>query len=148
MRDLSTEEDLEVLLRDFYGRAFADPLLREVFVDVVHMDLEEHLPVIVAFWQKVLFDSGTYSGRTMEVHRRVHQRIPLNEEHFSRWLELWHGALGRFSGPVADRAAAHATRMATGLLKSLSAPPRELPLLSSKASPEADPGYPPQVPPP
>ena len=131
MRDLSTQEDLEVLLRDFYGRAFADPLLREVFVDVVHMDLEEHLPVIVAFWQKVLFDTGTYSGRTMEVHRRVHEKIPLTEEHFARWLELWSDALAGFSGPVAERAAEHGTRMAAGFLRTLSAPPRSLPVLPS-----------------
>ena len=113
VHDIATREDLESLLRAFYGRALVDPLLRHVFVDVVHMDLEAHLPVIADFWQKVLFDTGTYSGRTMEVHRRIHRRVPLTEGHFDRWLELW-GETVRdgFRGPVADQAVVHATRIA------------------------------------
>jgi hemoglobin len=113
LHDIATRDDLESLLRSFYGRAFADPLLRHVFVDVVHMDLESHLPVIADFWQKVLFNTGPYSGRTMDVHRRIHRRVPLTDVHFDRWLALWREAVNdTFDGPVADRAVAHATRMA------------------------------------
>ena len=127
MQDITTREDLELLLRDFYGRAFADPLLRQVFVDVVRMDLEQHLPVIVEFWRKVLFNAGTYNGRTMEVHRRVHQCIPLTQAHFTRWLELWQDAIAaNFTGPVAAQAASQAARMASGFLRNLSAPRRVL----------------------
>lgn len=129
MADIQDPADVDRLLRDFYERAFEDPLLRHVFVDVVHMDLEEHLPVISAFWMKVLFDTGTYSGRTMEVHRRIHRRIPLTGRHFRRWLELWRESLdAEFSGPVADAAAAHAERMAAVFLRNLAAsePPRSL----------------------
>jgi hemoglobin len=122
MADLAGREDLERLLRDFYSRAFEDDLLRHVFVDVVSMDLEEHLPKIVDFWQKVLFNSGTYDGRVMEVHRRVHRRVPLTTRHFSRWLELWRESLDAgFTGPVAEQADAHARRMALALLRNLSA---------------------------
>lgn len=132
MPDLTGRDDVELLLRDFYGRVFADDLLRHVFVDVVQMDLEQHLPVIVGFWEKVLFNVGSYDGRVMDVHRRVHHRVPLTGKHFSRWLELWRESLDAgFSGPVTEQADAHARRMAAVFLLHLSKaePERSLPLV-------------------
>lgn len=133
MSDLTGRADLEVLLRDFYRRAFADDLLRHVFVDVVHMDLGEHLPRIVAFWQKVLFDVGGYDGRVMAVHRDVHQQVALTEAHFTRWLELWRESLdAHFAGPVTEQADIHARRMASVFLRNVTGPQprRSLPLVS------------------
>jgi hemoglobin len=129
--DIATRADLDHLLRDFYVRAFDDPLLRHVFVDVVHMDLEAHLPVLTDFWQKVLFDEGVYNGQVMAVHRRIHRLSPLTGAHFDRWLQLWRGAVdASFSGPVAQAAVGHAERMASVFLRNLTAPPRELPVVS------------------
>ena len=120
MPDLTGRDDLERLLRDFYGRALADDLLGHVFVDVVHLDLEEHLPVITSFWEKVLFGTGDYGGRAMEVHRRVHRRVSLTEEHFRRWLQLWRATLdAAWAGPVTEQADAHAHRMAKVFLRNL-----------------------------
>jgi hemoglobin len=132
VEDLTGRDDVERLLRAFYGRALVDELLGHVFVDVVHMDLEEHLPVITDFWMKVLFDEGTYSGRTMEVHRRIHRRVPLTEAHFARWLELWDATVAEgFDGPVAAASVSHAHRMAAVFLRHLAAvaPPRSLPVV-------------------
>ena len=126
--DLAGAEDLEVLLEAFYRRVLDDDVLRPVFVDVMQLDLERHLPVITAFWEKVLFQTGGYRGQAMEVHRRIHARVPLTAEHFQRWLELWHENLrASFSGPVADRAAAHAERMAAVFLRTLTRPGRSGP---------------------
>lgn len=129
--DIADRADLDALLVAFYGRALADPVLRPVFVDVMRLDLDEHLPVIASFWEHVLFRTGAYSGRTMDVHRRIHQRIPLTEVHFGRWLQLWRITVDEmFARPVAEQAKAHATRMASVFLRNLStAPePRSLPL--------------------
>ncbi len=68
MDDLRERADVDRLLRAFYERALVDPLLRPVFVDVAHMDLEEHLPRIGDFWEKVLFNTVTYDGAAMGVH--------------------------------------------------------------------------------
>lgn len=128
--DLTTRDDLDRLLRDFYERAFRDPLLRHVFVDVVHMDLEAHLPVITDFWEKVLFDTGTYSGSAMRVHRRVHDRVPLTAEHFTTWLRLWRASLdASFAGPSTEAADDHARRMARTFLRNLTEPARSLPVV-------------------
>jgi hemoglobin len=135
-RDLATRADVEHLLRTFYTAAFEDPLLRHVFVDVVHMDLDEHLPVITAFWEKVLFNTGTYDGQAMRVHRRIHQRVPLTAAHFDRWLDLWRESLeATFAGPVAERANADARRMAAVFLRNLSKaePPRSLPVVPRRS---------------
>ncbi len=132
VRDLGGREDLELLLREFYRRAFDDALLRHVFVDVVQMDLERHVPVLADFWEKVLFGAGRYSGPTMQVHRRVHARVPLTPAHFDRWLQLWRETLdAMFTGDVADRADAQARRMAPVFLRNLTGgqPPRSLPVV-------------------
>lgn len=54
-RDLADRDDVEVLVRRFYTRAFADPLLGPIFHDIAQMDLEARLPVMCDFWQTVLF---------------------------------------------------------------------------------------------
>lgn len=135
MRDIACRADLDELLRAFYGQALADPVLRPVFVDEMHLDLDVHLPVIADFWEQVLFRTGSYSGATMDVHRRVHERIPLSATHFDRWLELWQRTVDELhAGPVAELAKARAGRMASVFLRNLSTPPAGRPLALLPAS--------------
>ena len=116
MVDIRGRSDIDGLLRSFYVRAFAAPLLARVFVDVAHMDLEEHLPVIGDFWEKVLFNTAEYNGRAMAVHRGLHRLEPLTAEHFTQWLELWCATVDeRHAGPVADQAKRHAARIAVAI---------------------------------
>lgn len=132
-RDITSPADLDRLLRHFYAQAFADELLGHIFVDVVGMDLEDHLPAIAAFWQRVLLGTGEYKGRPLAQHRAVHAQVPLTEEHFARWLALWRSSLdAHFVGPVTELASSHAARTAENFLRNLNAaePPRSLPLLS------------------
>lgn len=44
LRDLTNRDDVELLVRNFYARAFADSLLGPIFVDIVQMNLDVHLP--------------------------------------------------------------------------------------------------------
>ncbi|MCU1691962.1 MAG: hypothetical protein JWM64_1053 [Frankiales bacterium] len=130
--DITSPADLDRLLRHFYASAFADELLGHVFVDVVAMDLEAHLPAITAFWQKVLLGTGQYTGRPLAQHRAVHAQVPLTEAHFTRWLGLWRASLDtHFTGPVTERAYSHATQTAKNFLANLNAiePARSMPLL-------------------
>lgn len=136
VRDLAGRADVERLLRAFYARAFADPVLGPVFT---RLDLEAHLPVIADFWERTLFGTGHYAGRAMAVHRALHGRTPLTGVHFERWLALWHHALDAgFAGPVTERARSQAERAAAAMLRQLErtepCPPaaggRTLPLLA------------------
>ena len=130
MADIAGRADLEVLLRAFYDNAMVDPLLRTVFVDVAHMNLAQHLPVITDFWSKVLFDEGVYNGRAMHVHRQLNARTPLTRAYFDRWLQLWAATLAEnFDGPVAGQAREHAQRIARAFLRQLGDPGQDRALL-------------------
>jgi len=136
VEDIAGRADLEVLLRAFYSSALNDPLLRPIFVDLAHMDLEAHLPVICDFWNKVLFNEGQYSGRAMHVHRQLHARVAFTEAHFTRWLHVWDETLSEnFTGPVADQARGHAKRIAAVLLRQLTDPRPVLRVLPVTAAP-------------
>lgn len=118
--DIRDRADIDGLLRAFYAGVFDDPLLARIFVDVAHMDLEEHLPAIGDFWEKVLFNTAVYNGRAMEVHRRLHRREPLTAAHFDRWVQLWDQTVdARHDGPVAEMAKAHAARIAVAIQRNL-----------------------------
>lgn len=123
MADITNRRDIDGLLRAFYDDVFGDALLSPIFVDIAHMDLEAHLPVLGDFWEKVLFDSAVYNGRAMEVHRRLHRRVPLTAEHFNRWVAIWGQTVdAEFAGPVAEQAKGHAARIAIAIQRNL--PPR------------------------
>ncbi len=140
MCDVRTRADIDALLRAFYTRVFDDDLLRHVFVEVAHMDLEEHLPVLGDFWEKVLFNSGVYGGNAMRVHRRIHDLEPLTAAHFERWLALWNQTLeAHHVGPVATAAKEHAARIAVAMRRDLGreATPRNNPSTSVSILPRA-----------
>ena len=104
-RDLHTREDVEALLRCFYGRAFHDDVLAEPFADLCSRGLDEHLPVMCDFWETVLFRAGLYRRNALHAHRRLHQQTPLATEHFVRWLTLWNSTIDQiYQGPVAEHA--------------------------------------------
>jgi hemoglobin len=111
--DIATREDIAALLRDFYGRAFRDELLGPIFVDIAHMDLDAHLPVVCDFWQTVLFRAGLYHGNALHPHQRLHERADLRPRHFARWLALWCATVDqRHTGTKAELAKLQATRIA------------------------------------
>lgn len=91
----------------------ADPVIGFIFVDVARLDLDAHVPRITSFWETVLLGRQTYSGGAFRPHAALHARVRLRRGHFERWVWLWTMTVDElFSGPVADRAKAHAVRVA------------------------------------
>jgi hemoglobin len=82
---LPGEAAISRLVHAFYGRARQDRLLGPVFEAAVQ-DWPAHMDTLVRFWSSVLLRTGTYRGNPMAAH----QPLRLDEEHFARWLELWH----------------------------------------------------------
>ena len=119
LSDIKDRADIDLLMRHFYSRALADPVIGYIFTDVAKLDLEHHLPIIGDFWETLLFRTGNYArhGRTpLFVHGDLHQKSPLRAEHFSRWLEIFGEAVDtNFAGENAEfikwRARAIANRM-------------------------------------
>lgn len=124
-RDIETREDIDTLMRTFYGRAMSDDRIGYFFTEVVRLDLVEHLPMIGDFWETLLFNTTAYRqhGRNpLVVHAELDRKSPLEPEHFERWLELFIASVElHFSGPRAEfvksRSRAIAARMLDYVLR-------------------------------
>jgi hemoglobin len=120
MSDLANRDDVEVLLRRFYGRVFTDDVLAEPFTELREQGLESHLPVMCDFWETVLFRAGLYRGNALVVHRQLDLLHPLYAKHFARWLTIWEATVDdMYDGPAADRAKLQAGRIAKALHRRL-----------------------------
>ena len=87
--DLQNREDLLMLLKAFYEKAFEDEKIGFFFTQVVPLNLETHIPVIADFWDSVVFGTRGYSRNVMEVHQHISSLSQIRKEHLDRWVELW-----------------------------------------------------------
>jgi hemoglobin len=112
MKDIETATDIEHLVNSFYADVRRDDTLGPVFNSIIGEDWSHHLPLLYGFWSMVLLGTSGYTGQVIAKHIAVHQKMPLSEAHFSRWLQLWDKTLDRsFSGPRADEARKRARLM-------------------------------------
>ncbi|HXY57817.1 MAG TPA: group III truncated hemoglobin [Methylocystis sp.] len=77
------EAAIEACVRSFYAKGAADPLLGPVFDKIP--ELEKHLGVVVNFWSKSLLHTERYDGHPFSAHIN----LPIEPEHFARWLQLF-----------------------------------------------------------
>ncbi len=113
-RDITGREDLLVLVTRFYEKLLADNSISYIFTDVAKIDLSHHLPVLVDFWDSILFQSDTYHKNAMQPHLTLHQQSPLQKHHFETWLRLFKESVDElFDGKIAFIAKERATSIAT-----------------------------------
>jgi hemoglobin len=113
MKDIETREDLELLLAEFYKIAPGDTEIGHHFDGV---NLENHLPVIVDFWEKILFGSQVYFGNPVEIHLKIHEKSPMSLEHFRRWVNIFSDTIDKnFAGKQAENAKLRAKMIAHSL---------------------------------
>jgi hemoglobin len=129
LTDIEDRADVERLVRAFYGRALADPMIGYLFTDVAHLDLEAHVPQITAFWETILLGAQTYRGGAFLA---LNAQSPLRAGHFERWLLLWTTTVDElFAGPRAEVAKAHALRVAGAFHRRLQGLPDDAPATAS-----------------
>lgn len=102
---------IEHLVRTFYSRVQADPLIGPVFAARVR-DWDEHIGKLCAFWSSVALMTGRYHGSPMQVHAR----LPIAAEHFDRWISLFERTATELCSPAA---AAHFIERARRIADSL-----------------------------
>jgi len=92
------EAMIETVVRAFYDRARKDEMLGPVFASRIDDDeWEPHIALICAFWSSVALMTGTYHGRPMQLH----VGLPVDAEHFDRWLALWEQTTREICPPAA-----------------------------------------------
>lgn len=109
MNDISTFEDIRLLVNTFYGKVQQDDHIGPIFNGKIQDRWPEHLAKMYRFWESILLDNHTYSGRPFPPHAF----LPVDVTHFNRWLTLFTETTDMlFSGPVADEAKERAAKMA------------------------------------
>ena len=83
---LTNEQEIELLVRRFYGRIRADEVLGPIFEQVIGDEWEPHLQKMFSFWSSVMLMTGRYKGQPMVAHMRLKSVEP---EHFDHWLTLF-----------------------------------------------------------
>lgn len=115
-KDITTTEDIQLLVDRFYGEVQLDPLLGPIFAAIIQDRWPEHLEKMYRFWQTVLLDEHTYDGRPFPPHAR----LPVEQSHFDHWLEVWHATIDElFSGAKAEEAKWRGHKMATLFLSKI-----------------------------
>jgi len=75
---------IETLVHAFYARVRSDPLIGPVFTARI-TDWDLHLQRMCLVWSSVVLLSGVYHGAPMQKHAP----LPVDAQHFDRWLELF-----------------------------------------------------------
>lgn len=118
--DLDSREHIEAFVDVFYARLLADERLAPIFLDVAAIDLAVHLPHIKDYWCKLLLGERSYRRHTMNIHRQLHGKQPLQPDDFQRWLDLFNTVLNEgFAGERSERARQVAASIAANMETSL-----------------------------
>jgi hemoglobin len=91
--DISNRAHIEALINRFYEQVKVDEVIGYIFTTVIPIDWAHHIPVIVDFWETILLENMVYKKNAMEVHYDVNKKIPLQKEHFDRWVLLFNGTV-------------------------------------------------------
>ena len=111
--DITTRAHIEQLVTTFYDRVKPNPDIGFIFTEIAQMNWEEHIPIIVDFWETILLDNPVYKKNAMEVHYELNKKIPLQKIHFETWLTLFYQTVDQmFEGPNADLAKKRAKSIA------------------------------------
>ena len=117
--DISTRDDVELLVRSFYRYAAMDELLGPIF-ETAAVDWPTHIDTLTEFWEWQLLGRPGYEGNPLRAHEPVHAVTPFADEHFERWLELFSGTIDEhFVGPTAEVAKGRAQKMANAMRRLL-----------------------------
>ena len=109
MKDIENIEDIRLLVDSFYSKVREDALLADIFEEKIGDKWPVHLAKMYNFWQSILLEEPTYSGRPFPPHAK----LPVSKEHFDRWLQLFAETIGEhFKGPRANEAKWRSEKMA------------------------------------
>jgi len=115
-KDIQNFDDIKLMVDTFYDKVQNDNLIGPIFNSVIQDRWVEHLEKMYRFWQTILLEDYTYSGRPFPPHAH----LPVDESHFKRWKELFSNVVyTHFEGNKADEAIWRSDKMATMFLSKI-----------------------------
>jgi hemoglobin len=92
MNDIQNQDDLYLLVDEFYKKLLSDDSISYIFTDVVKIKIEEHLPILVTFWSQAIHGTGGYTKNLTQIHLDVNTKEYLSPELFKIWLHHFYAA--------------------------------------------------------
>ena len=118
MKEITSREDIELLVNRFYGKIRQHETLGPIFNSHITEDQwPEHLAKLSDFWETNLFGISKFKGSPVQKHIKVDRQLNagITQVHFGNWLQLWFETIDElFTGEKADKAKRSARKMATG----------------------------------
>lgn len=115
-KEITSIEDIKLLVDNFYGKVKVDLLLGDIFNDIIKDRWPQHLEKMYRFWQTVLLGEHTYYGSPFPPHAK----LPVEQKHFNAWLKLWYETIDEyFVGEKADEAKWRGDKMAVMFLSKI-----------------------------
>jgi hemoglobin len=103
----ASEAAIRACVKRFYEKGDLDPVLGPMFAMTIS-ELEPHLEIVSNFWSHALLGTTRYQGTPFGVH----VNLPIEVEHFGRWLSLVTDAASEtMPEPLAAAAIARAAHM-------------------------------------
>lgn len=84
-KQIEKEEDIKILVHEFYSKVRKDQILAPIFNAVIIDTWEDHLQVMVDFWSSMLL----YTRKYVKDPFSKHSVLELEPIHFERWLQLF-----------------------------------------------------------
>lgn len=114
-KEIENREDLYLLVSEFYVKLLKDDDIKHFFEEMVaEGGLEEHLQILVDFWDNILFFTGSYRRNAMRPHLILNQTKPFLKEHFKIWLKHFNATIDElFIGELSHAAKTRALSVAT-----------------------------------
>lgn len=113
MRDIQNRDDILLIMQNFYKKLLADDKINYIFTTVANIDLDAHFPILVNFWDSMLFHSQTYQSNAMLPHLVLAKKTPFSKEHFYIWLRYLEQSVNElFQGEKADEMKSRANAIA------------------------------------
>jgi hemoglobin len=114
MNDIQTQDDLFLLVDEFYKKLLSDDYISYIFTEVVKIKLEEHLPILVTFWSQGILGTGGYTKNLTQIHLEVNEKEYLSPELFKIWLNHFYNSVDEnFKGEKAEQIKTQALSIAT-----------------------------------
>ena len=114
MHDIQNQEDLYLLVDEFYKKLLSDDSINYIFTDFVKIKIEEHLPILVMFWSQAILGTGGYVKNLTQIHLDINAKEHLSPELFNIWLDNFYQTVDEnFKGEKAEQIKTQALSIAT-----------------------------------